>query len=214
MARGSPTRPAESAPVAMPPELQKDIAAYEANLKLAEQRVVAAFDTEIERVAANEEVLPNERLKQTQALKDEKTAFETKGRIPWSQRMRTASDQFLAAIRENRKKLLEAFTEAARSSLHKKDSEKAKEIQAAQQEALQPKVLAVWNYTHGGTTQRWEFLSDQTARPVRATWLLNGTSVVVAGPDRRWTETRRLSSNGKSLLGPRGQKLATLVEDD
>src|SRR5262249_33292657 len=150
---------------------------------------------------------PQNRLNLMEAVKEEKVAFETKGRIPWSAPMRAAVLEYTQAVKANRQALAQSFDQAIDFFTKRLDVEKAKEYLAEKDKTCQPKVVAVWNYTAWqAKAHRWEFLYDGTIGGGRAIWWVGKDWVKMKGPDGRfrggyWIDTCKTSTDGKTMSG-------------
>jgi serine/threonine protein kinase len=199
--------------------IKKAIEAYEAAMEKADQRFLAAFNRQLEslaRASGNAEA----RLKLIEIVKAEKAAFEKHGRIPWSLAMLSATRNYLGIVIVNRNKLSLSFDRVIGSYLRRKEDGKAKEYSSKKEQALKPKVVAVWNDTTPGNFSTWEFLSDGTINSGPAIWTLENDTVVMRGSDPRlgggqWIDRFKLAPDGKTMAGInqlRLPKSATLVE--
>lgn len=164
-----------------------------------------------------------ERSKLTEAVKAERDAFQTKGRIPWSAPMRAALLEYIDAVSANRQTLSQSFDRAIDFYKKKMDEGKAKEYLDAKRTALQPRVVAVWNYTWlPGKTHRREMLSDMAFRGLEGSWKVEKNVVIVKGPDPRlkgghWVDTFETAPDGKTMSGKNQlghKKSAKLVEGE
>jgi serine/threonine protein kinase len=184
--------------------VRKEREVYEAAVRQADERLLAAFDRELA-ILPKASMKPDDRLRWIDITKVEKTAFQTKGRIPWSAPMRAAMHEYVLAVLAGRPKLSQVFDRATDFYLKKNEEDKAKEISALKRELLKPKVLAVWSYTPGpNRTMRLEFLSDGTTGAPARTWTVDKDLVILKGSDGKggfWKDTCKLSRDGKTMSG-------------
>jgi hypothetical protein len=180
--------------------IKKAKEAYEAAMKKADQQLLAAFDRQLEASA-------KAHLKLIEIVKAEKAAFEKHGRIPWSVAMLFATRNYLIAVTINRNKLSQSFDIVIDAHLKRKEDGKAKEYSSEKEQALKPKVVAVWNYSPTrGKFSTWEFLSDGTINGGPATWMLENNMVVMKGSEPRlkggqWIDRCKLTLDGKTMAG-------------
>jgi serine/threonine protein kinase len=179
---------------------------YNASMRRAEATLLAAFDRQLHTLAGSQ-TSPENRLKMIETVKAERVAFEARGRIPWSAGLRGATQDYLKAVAASRQRLTQAFDNVIDQYLKRQNDDKAKVFSDEKRQALQAKVLAVWNYTWApGKTSRMEFLSNGNVAGGPVTWRLAKDVVILVRPDRavkggRWIDTCRCSADGKTMAG-------------
>jgi hypothetical protein len=200
--------------------INKDKEVYLAAMKKAEEKLLAAFDRELD-ILPKAKMKPEERLKLIDVVKAEKVAFQNRGRIPWSAPMRVAMHDYLKTMIASRRRLAQSFDKATIFYM-KSENAKSKAYSAWKSEALRPIVLSVWNYTWApGKTARWEFFSDGTIGGGLVTWALEKDLVIAKRADAGvkggyWIDTCKLSRDGKTMSGANQlghRKSGQLLED-
>jgi serine/threonine protein kinase len=188
---------------------------YEAAMRQADGKLLAAFDQELDALNRQQKLTADDRLKFKNAVREERIAFATKRRIPWSPWMRKPLLEYLKALAASRRALALEYDKIIDSSTKASNDAKATEYQAKKRLALQPKVLAVWTYhVPRRPPGRLEFLADGTVNGGPNVWRVFKDRVEVKG--HGWTDKHKTSSDGKSMAGANqvGVRIsAQLVQD-
>ncbi len=208
------TNRSEAKPDPLEYVFQRARGTYEAAMRQADGKLLAAFDQELD-LLKRKKLSADDRLKFIDAVKEEKVAFATKGRIPWSPWMRKPLLEYLKALAANRHALALEYDRIIDSQTKASNDAKAKEYQAKKRLALQPKVLAVWTYhVPRRPPRRLEFLADGTINGGPAIWRVFMDRVELKG--RTWTDKHKTSADGKSMSGANQARVrisAQLVQD-
>jgi hypothetical protein len=204
-AESSPSRAADN----HPPDAKEAAAKlYEKSCADARTKLLAAFDAELDKLA-KQTGSAEKRLKDIEALKEEKQRFENRGLIPWSQSMRRHVDPYLTALKAAQAKLHRAYDPLIGAQLRAKNDSKAAELRADLKYRLDVKVMAKWNHFANGRLHHTVVLYSNMAFDNidgKTTWSYGKGVLVFAapapnGPGGFWIDTLNVSLDGTTYEG-------------
>src|SRR5262249_9324980 len=147
------------------------------------------------------------RVKLIEVVKAERAAFEQKGRIPFSARMRFAAKIYLKAGTDNRVKLSRAFDRAIDFHLKQKDTTKAREYTARKQGAVKELPVAIWsrrvaNRPAGNAILYSNGRIGSPNSPNKWAWDVKRHVLTFRWPDpkapgREWVDSHTLTADGR-----------------
>jgi hypothetical protein len=186
-------------------EIRKAKDDYTAALRRADDRLLSAFDRALDSLPGTR--LPAEqRLALVDAVRAERAVYESSGRVPWSEPMRAAAQEYLRAAAAARSAPARAFDRAIDHHTRANEIERAKEYVADKRAVLERRVVAVWDYTWAnGKTDRWQLYADGTFSG-GTSWSFTGDTVTFTGlsptlPGGRWVDVCKVGQSGRTLSG-------------
>ncbi len=207
-------------------DLDKAQEAYAAAIEKAEKGLLAAFDKNADLIRQSTKKA-EEKQRQIEQLKAEKSAFEQHGWYPWSAASRPALVEFIRSRLTAEKAFATAFDKVIDAHVKAKEDTQAAAIAKLKKDALAPKLVARWEITGVTWSGKWvaKLYSNghYTEPDGKAVWSYDRGVILLSQPEQglpnntkvlKWTlndngvEFDETGNNGGKSTG----KLVNLVE--
>ncbi len=194
--------------------IKKARAEYDAALKGADDRVLAAFDRELAALAAAGKLTDEERRKAIAAMKNEKLAFQKHGTLPWSPPMRAAAIEYLPQINAAAIPLGQAYDQALAAQRQAGGDSATRALAAEKKQVLTPKVVGIWNCTGLRRHARFSYTLYANGHintpDSKDTWKLtqNELQITLHRSDSRsglWMDTCTIAPHGEDFTAKPGK---------
>jgi len=147
---------------------------YDNDLQKAEKSLISRFDKALAALRRSNPN-PEERLQLIEAVKAEKTAFETRGRLPWSTPMRSAAIAYLRELTSARATFQKAIDRMIAERIKARDDAGAGSLRSEFARAASPRVLGEWKCEGSNAAFTLTLYSDGTF--VAPGWLHNTSAM-------------------------------------
>ncbi len=206
----------------LPAEAKEAAKAYKTACAEARTKLLADFDTAVERLAKMEgDTEP--RLKLIEAVKSEKKRFDNKGLLPWSEPMRPFLAKYFSSLGAAEEKLRRVYGSLASAQLKAKKESKVAELQADLENLIGVRLLARWRHFLNGRPQGINCLYSDgkihaiiNGNAIKGTWTFAKGVFIYRWPDPKapggaWIDTLNVSADGMRYEGSNQQKKIKLL---
>ncbi len=194
--------------------IDRALAQFAEASKLSEQKLLQAFEKQMDLVRKTARLKPAEKQAMIQAVETEKATFEKNGTVPFSAPMREATVAYLAHLDKARTQVSKAYDKAIEHAQTKaKDDDLAANLASSKKKAIAPRVIGVWE----GKGVSWKgtiwtdptiakLFDDYTAQSPHRTWAIEKNSLVLRFPNATapggvQVDTCELADDGQSFVG-------------
>lgn len=168
-------------------DLDKAQETYRATIEKAEKTLLSAFDKNADLIRQSVKKA-EEKQRQIEQLKSEKSAFELHGWYPWSAPSRPALVEFVRTRLAAEKALATAFDKAIDARLKDKEDALAATITKQKKDAMAPKLVARWEMTGTNWNGKWVaklYSNGCYGEPDgKAVWAFDRGTVLLSQPEQ------------------------------
>lgn len=190
--------------------IEKATAQYSAAYKAADEKLILAFDKQIELVRKTAKLKPAEKQTFIDAIESEKAAFEKHGAVPFSSPMRESTAAYLTQLDRARTPLMKAYDKAIdHAQVKDKDDAAAADLAAEKEKLLSPKVVGTFDCqgVNFKLSMKLTLNADFTGQPAKPhrTWTINKNGIVMRFPSPNapggfFVETCTFDDSGQSFV--------------
>ncbi len=209
------TSPPAKKPDPFEPLIKKAREEYEAAMKRADAKLLAAFTQKLNSLPNTlTKLKPEDRLKVIEAVKAEQATFEKHGILPWSPSMRSGALEYIKDYRTAATPVYQVYKNAMDYHLKAHDDETAATLAADKKEFLASKVVGRWNCVGTNFRNRFThtlYANGKVGDPVgNNVWVLSKSKLVLylhnpAAPRGLWVDTCTMRFDGQNFTA-RNQK--------
>jgi hypothetical protein len=205
--RAAPESPAPRAKSDLPPEAKAAAAAFEKSCAEAREKLLAEFDTALDRVA-KAKGSADQRLKLIDALKEEKKRFENRGLIPWSEPMRPYLAKYFVSTSDAESKVRRVYKSLIDAQLRAKNESMVADLRADLENLVGIRIVARWKYFLDGRFVGIHSLcsNGRIGKSDANTWFYSKGVLIFRWPNPNapggaWIDTLQVSADGATCAG-------------